>query len=152
MALSEWTLATPRRVFEAVGGFDDHMQTLRIGAADLCLRVWRTGYQCLAVPRATVFCPIPEADESCEARTTLQANDAIITLRDQIRFTLLHLTDAGFNSTLGQLASQSGFPTALIETISGEVGQRRMELDATAWYDTAWILRHVELGGSRRTD
>jgi hypothetical protein len=151
MSLSEWTLATPRRVFEAVGGFDDHMHTLGVVAADFCIRVWRSGYRCLAVPRAKVACPIPEAHEVDGARTTYQPNDAI-TLGDQIRLTLLHLTGAGFNSTLGQLASRRGFPTALIEAIAGEVGQRRMELDATAWYDTTWIMRHLRLAGSKYRD
>jgi hypothetical protein len=144
-SLSALVFATTRQVFDNVGGFDDSMRGAGSVGLELCLRLWRSGYRCLAVPGALVsrLLPIPGEEESLETR-----------LHDALRVALVHYSGSDLAQVIGQLASLPEFPSALAEVSAGDVGRRRVIIGARAWYDTAWVLRSLDarghLDGARR--
>ncbi len=132
-------LATTRRVFDDIGGFDEGLVGVGSEDLELCLRLWRTGYRCLAVPRAVVSCEFASSPDewSLEAR-----------LRNVLRVGLVHLSGPDQAGLLAQLASVPELPSALAEVGAGDLGRRRAIVGAKAWYDTAWVLKSFGLDAS----
>jgi SAM-dependent methyltransferase len=136
--LSLRALATTRRRFEMAGGFDTGMDGVGGEDLDYCLRLWRSGFSCVAVPAAQVEVPF----------TTEAAADAP-RLRNSLRMGLVHLTGDALTEHLMALAGHPLFATALAAVTRRDAGRRRRVVDALAPYGIEGVitaLRVPDLG------
>lgn len=131
-------LVTPRRTFDLLGGFDVGMDGVGGEDVDYCLRLWRAGYRCLAVPAADVTVPFET-----------EPADPADRLRNALWLGLVHLRGAALAWHLQMLAAHPRFADALsAATVSG-VGRRRRIVDALSWYDTGSLPSCTGLDGFR---
>ncbi len=123
-AASIAAFATTRAAFMAVGGFDAGLTGAGGEDLDYCLRLWRGGWRCLAVPSSRVrmnFETLP-ADEIDVAANTL-------------RIGIIHLDEASLAEQIGALSGIDCFPEALSRVTAGDAGRRRQIVGALSWYD-----------------
>ena len=135
-SLSLRALVTPRRTFDLLGGFDVGMDGIGGEDLDYCLRLWRAGYRCLAVPGAVVTMPFE-----------MEPADPTGRLRNTLRLGLVHLRGPALAWHLQALAAHPGFPAALSAETVGGVGRRRRIVDALSWYDTSSLPACTGLNG-----
>ncbi len=123
-------LVTTRRHLEAIGGFDASLSGAGREDMDLCLRLWRTGWQCLAVPAAEVVVDVetPDADDV----------DLLVNL---LRLGTVHLSRERLREQVASVAGCEGFATALARVTASDAGRRRGVVDAQAWYATDELSR-----------
>jgi hypothetical protein len=137
-SLSLRALVTPRRTFDLLGGFDVGMDGVGGEEVDYCLRLWRAGYRCLAVPAAEVAAPFET-----------EPADPADRLRNTLRLGLVHLRGAALAWHLQTLVTHPCFADVLSAGTLGGVGRRRRIVDALSWYDTASLPSCTGLGGFR---
>jgi hypothetical protein len=137
-SLSLRTLVTTRRRFELAGGFDAGMDGVGREDIDFCLRLWRSGYACLAVPAAEVLVSF-----------VTEESDPAALLRNALRTGLVHLTGAALTEHLGALATHPLFPAALAQVTGRDVGRRRRAVDALACYDIDAAAEIMRVGAFR---
>lgn len=131
-------LVTPRRTFDLLGGFDVGMDGVGGEDVDYCLRLWRAGYRCLAVPAAEVTVPFET-----------EPADPADRLRNALWLGLVHLRGAALAWHLQTLAAHPRFADALSAATVGSVGRRRRVVDALSWYDTGSLPSCTGLDGFR---
>jgi hypothetical protein len=127
-AASIAAMLTTRRAFEGVGGFDEGLTGGGGEDVDYCLRLWRAGWRCLAVPGARVrmrFETLPAADVDVMANT--------------LRLGMVHLDAGRLAEQLKLLAPSDCFAEALSGVSAGDVGRRRRVVEALSWYETALL-------------
>jgi hypothetical protein len=137
-SLSLRALVTPRRTFDLLGGFDVGLSGVGGEDVDYCLRLWRAGYRCLAVPAAEVAMPFETEPAEPADR-----------LRNTLRLGLVHLRDAALAWHLQTLAGHHCFADMLSAVTVGGAGRRRRIVDALSWYDTASLPSCTGLDGFR---
>jgi hypothetical protein len=137
-SLSLRALVTSRRTFDLLGGFDVGMDGVGGEDVDYCLRLWRAGYRCLAVPAAAVTVPFKT-----------EPADPADRLRNALRLGLVHLRGAALAWHLQTLAAHPCFADALSAATVGGVGRRRRIVDALSWYDTGSLPSCTGLDGFR---
>jgi hypothetical protein len=138
-SLSLRALVTPRRTFDLLGGFDVGMDGVGGEDVDYCLRLWRAGYRCVAVPAAEVTVPFET-----------EPADPADRLRNTLRLGLVHLRDAALAWHLQTLAAHPCFPGVLSAETVGGVGRRKRIVDALSWYDTGSLPSCTGLEGLRQ--
>jgi hypothetical protein len=124
--------ATTRRAFESVGGFDEGLVDGGGEDLDYCLRLWRTGWRCLAAPQARVrvaFETLPAAPEAVLGNT--------------LRLGLVHLGEQELQEQLRVLAGLEAFPRALAGVTASGAARRRRVVAALSWYDLAGLEQAV---------
>jgi hypothetical protein len=131
-SLSLRAMATTRRTFELLGGFDPEMHGVGGEDLDFCLRAWRAGYRCLAVPAAQVEVPF-ETDQA----------EAAGRLHNTLRLGLVHLHGAALSGHLAALSAHPSFPDVLSALTAGDVGRRRTIVDALSFYDLEWVAHRL---------
>jgi hypothetical protein len=124
-AASIAAFATTRSAFELVGGFDEGLTGAGCEDIDYCLRLWRAGRRCLAVPSAGVRMPFE----------TLPA-DEVDVVTNTLRTGLVHLGDAAVADLIGTLSMMDCFSEALSRVTAADTGRRRRIVDALSWYRT----------------
>jgi hypothetical protein len=124
-AASIAAFATTRTAFEVVGGFDEGLTGAGCEDIDYCLRLWRAGWRCLAVPAAPV-----------EMQFQTLPADEVDVVTNTLRTGLVHLSDAAVGELLGTLSTMDCFPEALSRVTVGDTGRRRRVVDALSWYQT----------------
>jgi len=122
---SATAFVTTRRQLAAVGGFDPGLTGAGREDLDLCLRLWRAGWTCLAVPAATVTVDFetPDATES-ELLTNI------------LRLGVVHLGPDRLREQVEWLSGCASFPEALSRVTAGDAGLRRSVVAALSWYRT----------------
>ncbi len=125
-------LAVGREVFAALGGFDSGMLRRGGAAVELCLRLWRCGYECRVAPGSAVTVqptatpPGGPADQAA--------------LQDRLRLGIAHLAEARLRLFVRALQGRYRFAAAMARVVDGDVGQRRAAVQAQAVHDDAWFL------------
>jgi hypothetical protein len=126
-----------RRVFDRVGGFDEQFAPYGGEDLELCVRLWRFGYQCLVEPRAVVahrFRVRPFDDEGLEhAQYNL------------MRLGSLHLSRSKLTALTQALHGSTVFPAALARVIASDLGHRRQQIDGRATVDGDWFFERFGL-------
>jgi hypothetical protein len=135
-SLSLRTLVTTRKAFELVGGFDEGMDGVGGEDVDFCLRLWRYGFRCLAVPSARVM-----------VRFSTQEADSIDRLRNSLRLGLVHLKGEALLAHLAALSAHPSFAAALARVMMGPISRRRTIVESLAWYDLDSIPRFLGVQG-----
>jgi hypothetical protein len=125
-------MVTARTAFNAVGGFDEGLAGAGGEDVEYCLRLWRTGWRCLAVPRSRVQMQFE----------TIPADDVDVTV-NALRLGIVHLDGRRLTEQLEQLAPGESFAEALSRVNAGDAGRRRRMVDALAWYDTSELPRSL---------
>ena len=116
-------MATTRRAWEAAGGFDHGMRAVGSEDLDYCLRLWRSGWSCLAVPAARL-----------QVRFTALPADPVDVLTDTLRLGFVHLPADTLEEQLAELRDVPGFATALARVTASDAGRRRVVVSARSWY------------------
>ena len=125
-------MAMRRDVYEQVGGFDDGMTGYGAEDLELCLRLWRMGYECLVVPKARVA-------HRFRQRTPAEV-DWVAFLHNVLRLATLHLAPERLARVVNELRRHPAFPVALGQLLAGDAGRRRQELAGVCVHDDAWFL------------
>jgi GT2 family glycosyltransferase len=125
-------LAVRREVFfDAAGGFDTGMTGYGAEDLELCMRLWRMGYKCVAVPEAKV---------GHRFRHDPDRIDRIGFMHNLVRMGMLHLSADGLRRFLGALQCEGHFASAVAKVLASDIGRRRAEVDALCWYPDTWYF------------
>jgi N-terminal domain of galactosyltransferase len=124
-AASIAAFATTRDAFQVVGGFDEGLTGAGCEDIEYCLRLWRAGWRCLAVPAARV-----------RMRFETLPADEIDVVTNTLRTGLVHLSEAAAADLLAALSAMPCFPEALSRVAVADAGRRRRTVDALSWYRT----------------
>jgi Glycosyltransferase like family 2 len=126
-------MALRREVLDAVGSFDAGMSAAGGEDTELCVRLWRAGCLCLAVPRATATMRFDGAGRQPPNPTDF--------LHNRLRLGVLHLSPPRLGRFLESFRRGADFPEAFARVLAGDVGERRALVDAISCFDDAWLLR-----------
>ncbi|MEA2123318.1 MAG: hypothetical protein QOI80_100, partial [Solirubrobacteraceae bacterium] len=130
-------VAVPRAAFEQVGGFDERFAPYGGEDVELCVRLWRLGYECRVEPRALVAHRFRPADPD-----ELRAEERVYNL---LRIGTLHFGPAQLAQLRRALERQRGFAAAQARLEESDVASRRAALDAAAAVDPGWFFRRFDL-------
>lgn len=125
-------LAMRREVFDDIGGFDAGMTIWGTEDAEICLRTWLLGYQCLVVPEvqiAHLFRPTFPYQVDWES-----------VLHNALRLGSVHLGRERFARLVAALAGHPAFPAALTRLLDGDCWERRRALELRRRYDDGWFF------------
>jgi GT2 family glycosyltransferase len=131
-------VAMRREVFEASGGFDEGLQTWGSEDAELSLRLWRMGYECLVVPDSDVA--------HLFRRRFPYAVDWAGTIHNILRMAVIHLPIELVASVVARYAGQAAFPRAYAALVKGDTWQRRQAVAKTCRFDGGWFVDRFGLG------
>lgn len=128
-------MAFRREVIDAVGGFDSGMMADSSGEdAELCMRLWRAGYMCLAVPQASALIR--------DGGTGSGVDDPIAFLHNRLRLGALHLSPPRLRRFLEPFRRSPYFAEAFARVLSSDLGSRRALVNAISCFDDEWYLNH----------
>jgi GT2 family glycosyltransferase len=130
-------MALRRETLEAVGGFDAGMTGSGGEDTELCIRLWRAGCVCLAVPRASA---VVRSDQENE-----QPPDPVGFLHDRLRLGATHLAPPRLRRFLEPFRRSLGFAEAFARVLASDVGDRRVLVDAISCFDDAWLLQRFSV-------
>jgi cellulose synthase/poly-beta-1,6-N-acetylglucosamine synthase-like glycosyltransferase len=119
-------LAVRREVFRAAGGFDAGMTGYGAEDLELCLRLWRMGYECLSVPGARV--------EHWFKPAQTHRGDRAGFLHNLLRLGSLHLAPWRLALLVTALRREPEFPRAMAAVLAGDVGRQRARTGAASWF------------------
>ena len=117
-------MATSRVAWDAAGGFDRAMRAVGSEDLDYCLRLWRSGWRCVAVPGSQL-----------QMRFATAVADPLDVLADTLRLGVVHLGADQLEEQLVDLVHVEGFATALARVTASDAGQRRRVVHARSWYE-----------------
>jgi hypothetical protein len=123
-------MAFRRDALEAIGGFDLGMTGTGGEDTEFCIRLWRVGCLCLAVPRA-----------SAVVRFEDEAPNPTGFLQNRLRLGVLHLSPPRLQRFLEPFRRSLNFADAFAHVLASDVGDRRMFVEAISCFDDAWLLR-----------
>jgi GT2 family glycosyltransferase len=123
-------MALRRELLDAVGGFDLGMTGHGGEDTELCMRLWRAGCLCLAVPRASATVCLDGGPP-----------DATRFLHNRLRLGALHLAPPRLRRFLEPFRRSPDFPEAFARVLRGDLGDRRAMIDAISCFDDTWLLR-----------
>ena len=126
-------LAVRRDRFVEAGGFDPGLILWGSEDAELCLRFWLLGYECLLVP---------EVDVSHLFRTSHPyAIDWEMVLHNMLRVAVVHFGAERIRRVVECVAGNSAFPAAFARLAAGDAWARRDQLRAARRHDDDWFFR-----------
>jgi len=122
-------------VYRAIGGYDpDLEQAAEWAEAELCLRLWRAGYRCVAVPSSVLtISGWWEGKPPCW--------DDV--LHGALRVAAVHLDEGDHLSVLERLRQQRGFAAAIARVAAGDAGRRRADIAARSQASAGAVLRQL---------
>jgi len=126
-------LAMRRRVFETVGGFDRGMLNWGYEDAELSLRLWLLGYECLVQPRVRV-------EHLFRARHPY-AVDWVTTGHNLLRLAFLHFDDTRVARVLEATEASSWLASSLRLLMAGDVARQSTRLRAARVHDDDWFFQ-----------
>jgi GT2 family glycosyltransferase/SAM-dependent methyltransferase len=132
-----------RDVYESVGGFDSGMGPYGSEDLELCLRLWRLGYECRVVPEAEVAHRFrPPAPEHI-------AWDVL--LHNLLRMGAIHLDPHPFAELIRSASGRPELPGALAAVAARDAGDRRERLALQSRRDTQSFFEQFGIRIFRRT-
>ena len=125
-------VAVRRDALARAGGFDTSFEAYGAEDLELSLRLWRMGYECLAVPAAEVAHAWKERTaDSLEWRPFLA---------NLIRLATLHLSLENLAQFNACLSAAEDFPRAYAHVLAGDALRRREELSTLCACDDDWFF------------
>jgi GT2 family glycosyltransferase len=131
-------LAMRRAVFEEVGGFDDGMVGYGAEDLDLCLRLWRKGYECLVVPESRI------AHRFGQGRS--EEVDDVGFIHNVLRLATVHLDTDRLVLAVASLRRHHAFPAAMARLMAGDALLRRKAVADASTYGDGWFLERFGIG------
>jgi GT2 family glycosyltransferase len=131
--LIPWCCGGMRRdVFEASGGFDANM--IRWGMVDneMSVRLWLQGYELWLAPQVLVAHLFKE-----KFPFTMQSDWF---LHNTLRLAFLHFDSRRIASVVAEMAGHPDFPAALARVVTGNLFERRAELNLSRVHDSHWLF------------
>jgi GT2 family glycosyltransferase len=125
-------MATPRRVFEALGGFDEGFSGWGHEDAEYSMRVWLSGYRCVVAPRA-------EIAHRFQTTFTYDVDPAAV-LHNRMRIGVLHLSPRPLRALLRTARADPVFPEAFRRLMAGDIWRRRDQVRALRRRSDEWFL------------
>ena len=126
-------MAVRRDVFEKVGGFDGGMIVYGHEDAELSMRLWLQGYECLLVPEVNVVHLF---------RTTHPYSvDWIATLHNLMRVAIMHFGPERSRRVFACLMSQDALPSAFAKLLDGDAWELRRRNQSLRKRDDDWYFR-----------
>jgi glycosyltransferase involved in cell wall biosynthesis len=134
-------LAMRRAVFDSIGGFDSGMFMYGVEDAELSVRLWTMGYQCLAVPRVLVAHRFddPNGKAGCDYK------HSEIRIHNKLRLAVLHFCAQRIARVVEHFASNPKFPAAFARLAEGDAWTRRRELHAIRQHDDDWYFQRFSI-------
>ena len=126
-------MAVRRDVFHTVGGFDAGMAGYGSEDLELCVRLWRLGFECLAVPAS-------EVKHRFRTHTRSQINWESFLL-NLLRLGLVHLSAAHVTRFVDTLRGHASFERAMARVLVTDTLRRRTEFQSASLFDDSWFLR-----------
>ena len=131
--LSGCFVAMRREIFQDMGGFDPGMTGWGHEDAELCLRLWTSGYQCLVIPTLEV------AHELRPVRP-YRVNRQLV-LHNLLRMAIIHFSHDRLTRLLAQQTiSNPLFSAALTQVIVSDALTRRSNIRANRNFDDSWFF------------
>ncbi len=125
-------LVIHRNLFAAIGGFDPGLMIWGCEDAELSLRLWTLGYECLVVPAVEV------AHLFRRVRPYRVEWEAV--LYNKLRLATVHFNSERRRRVMEQLKSNGAFAAALARLESSDVEVRSSQLRAFRRYDDDWFF------------
>lgn len=125
-------LALRRSVFEECGGFDSGLVTWGYEDAELSLRLWTYGYQCVVLPG-------PPVRHLFRQRFTYDV-DWHVTLHNLLRVAIVHLGRERLARVMAGVAANKAFAGALAQVVESDVWAWRTQVHERRRHDDAWFL------------
>jgi len=135
--LSGCFVAMRRDVFEACGGFDEGLSIWGGEDAELSLRLWLLGYECLLVPEVEVAHFFRDRFPYQLDWTTL--------LHNSLRLGVLHFGPARLERLVACLTSNPAFPAAFARLAEGDTWSRREQLRRVRLHDDDWFFDRFDI-------
>jgi GT2 family glycosyltransferase len=124
-------IALRREVFAAVGGFDPGMVLYGTEDAELCLRLWTLGYECILVPGVTVGHLFRAAHPYAVSWEAM--------LHNVLRLSVVHFGPERTQRVVAALTGNDAFPAAFARLAASDACERRATVRATRRYDDDWF-------------
>ena len=128
-------VATPRHVFDALGGFDSGLRVWGHEDAEYSLRVWLAGYRCLVAPDACVA-------HRFQARFGYEVDPAVV-LHNRLRIGVLHLSPHPLTVLLHEARRDPHFPAAFRLLVISDVWRRRDAIRSVRRRSDEWFFSHL---------
>lgn len=130
-------LAMRRDVFAATGGFDSGLVVWGQEDAELSLRLWTLGYECLLVPAVDVahlFRPAHPYRVDWE-----------VLLHNMLRVAVVHFDPERTRRLAERLTSHGAFPAAFARLAHSDAWARRDAVRAARRYDAHWFFHRFDM-------
>jgi GT2 family glycosyltransferase len=132
-------LAIRRNLFAAIGGFDSGLAIWGSEDAELSLRLWTLGYECLVVP---------EVDVAHRFRNERPYRvEWEMVLYNKLRLATIHFGAERRQRVIERLKQNGGFSAAMTRLGSSDADARRSQLHSLRRFDDDWFFQkfRVEL-------
>jgi GT2 family glycosyltransferase len=130
-------MAMRRNVLDICGGFDEGLPIWGSEDAELSLRLWLLGYECLIVPQVEVAHFFRERFPYELDWATLQHN--------LLRLGIVHFGPARLKRLVACLASNPAFPVAFAQLVEGDTWARREQFRAVRQHDDDWFFDRFDI-------
>jgi hypothetical protein len=130
-------MAFRREVLDAVGGFDAGMVGSGGEDTELCIRLWRAGYECLNVPRASAVMRFEHGRADSADPTGF--------LQNRLRLGVLHLSPPRLRQFLEPYRRSPQFAEAFARVLASDIADRRALIEAISCFDDSWFLRRFNV-------
>jgi GT2 family glycosyltransferase len=124
--------AMRRDVFAECGGFDSGLMRWGYEDAELSLRLWTSGYECLVVPGA-------EVRHLFRSRFPYELEPWLL-VHNQLRVGIVHLTERRLARLVARLQGTAAFAQALAAVLAGDVWLWRERVRAARRFDDTWFF------------
>lgn len=126
-------LAMRRSVFAAVGGFDSSINLWGCEDAELSIRLWTLGFQCLVVPEV-------EVAHRFRAGPRPYPISWQAVLYNKLRLATLHFGPARIARVFAELRQNPAFPAAAEQLAASDAERRRGQIQSLRRYDDEWFF------------
>lgn len=130
--LGGFFLALRRDTFVVTGGFDPGLIVWGTEDAELSLRLWLLGYECLLDPAVDVAHLFRESHP--------YAVNWEVLLHNVLRVASVHFSRARAERVIEQIRTNAAFPAAFARLAVGATWQRRAEVRAARRHDDDWFF------------
>jgi GT2 family glycosyltransferase len=132
--LSGCFVALRRELFAAIGGFDPGLVLWGMEDAELCLRLWTLGYECLVVPALDVAHLFRSAHG--------YPVDWEVVLHNMLRVAVVHFGADRLGRVVCCLCTHTAFPAAFARLAESDAWARRAAVRAARRHDDQWFFHH----------